>query len=153
MQEIIRSINNDFFLLNDSEVIQEMVDNDVIDNETINKRWLGFPAASASDIEEKERELGIELPPSYKDFLMVSNGFRFVSPFLDNLLSLEKVNWAQKTEEQWWFNMLEESSIEISDKEYFTYDSDEHLPWRGEYFRQSLKVSEWYDGMCVFLNH
>lgn len=124
----------------------------MVSKESIESKWLGYPAATGSAIQAKEQELGLELPPSYKEFLKISNGFQFVSTFLDNLLPVEQIQWAKNTEENWWLDMMEEYPGDISDEEYLTYGTDDSIKFRGEYFRHSLKVAEWYDGMCVFLN-
>ena len=119
--------------------------------------WINYdPEMSGEDTRQeggREKYLGITLPPSYKDFLLTSNGFRFISFFLDNLFPIEKIEWARNTEEDWWFQLLANSGIEVSDEQYFYYGKDQDtVLGRDEYFKESLKVSNWYDGMCVFLN-
>jgi hypothetical protein len=153
MQEILKSISKDFFDRKEPHRIEELISNNAVDEQAIKSQWLGYPPATKDAIEAKEKELNVILPPSYKEFLSYSNGFRIVSPFLDNLWPIEKVDWARNTEEQWWFNLMEESVSQISDDEYLIYDErQDSIGYRSEYFRHSLKVSEWYDGMCVFLN-
>ena len=152
-QDILQEISNDFFKDNESSDIEKMLENGVIDKQTNDTKWLGFPSANEQDIITREKSLGITLPPSYKDFLLTSNGFRYVSFFLDNLFPIEQVDWARNTEEQWWFQLLESCKREVSDEQYFYYGKDQDtVLGRDEYFKESLKVSNWYDGMCVFLN-
>jgi hypothetical protein len=55
--------------------------------------WLGFEAASESDIVTAEQRLGVRLPPSYRQFLAVSNGWRNVGGFIDRLWSTAEVDW------------------------------------------------------------
>jgi hypothetical protein len=152
MRELLNDINNDFFIPTDLSLIQTMIENEVLEKEVLVNKWLGYPPATKQAIADKEQQLGITLPPSYKAFLLVSNGFGFVSPFLNNLLPIEKIDWAKTTEEDWWFDMMESDPIEVPDEEYLTYEKQDSVRCRNEYFRQSLKISEWYDGMCVFLN-
>ncbi|MCZ9339062.1 SMI1/KNR4 family protein, partial [Streptomyces sp. TRM76130] len=39
-------------------------------------RWLGFPPASEERITAMEKRLGRRMPPSYRQFLQVSDGWR-----------------------------------------------------------------------------
>jgi hypothetical protein len=151
--DILQQISNDFFEDNNTSDIEEMIENGIIDKEVKDIKWLGFPPANEQEILRREKYLGTTLPPSYKDFLLTSNGFRFISFFLDNLFPIEKIEWARNTEENWWFQLLENSGIEVSDEQYFYYGKDQDTVLsRDEYYRESLKISNWYDGMCVFLN-
>ena len=153
MQDILNDISNDFFISNNPLEIEEMVKNGVIDREAVEKKWLGYPPASQQDIIAKENQLGITFPPSYKEFLLTSNGFRQVSTFLDNLHPVEKVEWAKNTEPQWWFDLLDQNDLEVPDELYLVYGPEqEPYRHRGTYFKHSLKISDQYDGMCVFLN-
>ena len=84
---------------------------------------------------------------------MTSNGFKQVCFFLDNLFSIEQIDWAKNTEDKWWFDLHEQNHFEVSDEQYFVYGEEQRTVWcRDEYLKDSLKISEWYDGMCVFLN-
>lgn len=56
-----------------------------------------FPPAGSGDIEVTEQRLGIVLPPSYKGFLSVSNGF-WVAPNC-RLLPIQKIGWAGDMDE------------------------------------------------------
>lgn len=153
MQEILKSISRDFFDRNEPHRVEELVSNYAMDAEAIKTQWLGYPPATKEAIAAKEKELGAILPPSYKEFLSFSNGFRIVSPFLDNLWPIEKVDWAKNVEDQSWFYLIEGVTSQISDEEYRIYDErQDSIGYRSEYFRHSLKISEWYDGMCIFLN-
>jgi hypothetical protein len=153
MQEILNDINNDFFISNEPSLIGTMIENGVVDKEAIASKWLGFPPASEQDILTMEKQLGVALPPSCREFFLTSNGFRHVSFFLDNLFPLEKIDWAKNTEDQWWFDMLESYETEVPDDKYFVYGEEQRSEWcRDEYLKHSLKVAEWCDGMCVFIN-
>ena len=142
-----------FFNSHTDEELISLMQSGIIDEIAMKTKWLGFSPAQVDQIQAKENILGISLPPSYREFLLNSNGFRKVSIFLDNLLPIEKLEWAKNTEEDWWFDLLEVLHTEMSDIEYLIYGQEQNqLRFRSEYFKQSLKISEWYDGMCVFLN-
>jgi len=55
--------------------------------------WLGYPGATEEQIVHLEARLGMPLPPSYRTFLSVSNGFRQPGMFVPRLLSIAEVEW------------------------------------------------------------
>ncbi|MDF1853707.1 MAG: SMI1/KNR4 family protein [Verrucomicrobiales bacterium] len=56
-------------------------------------KWLGFPAASETEIEEAETRLGIKLPPTLREFYLVSNGWRQIDDFIYEIVPVQKLNW------------------------------------------------------------
>jgi len=153
IDQILRDLNDDFFLDNTSSGIEKQIEWGHVDEKAIQDKWIGFPAATEQDIIAKEKQLGVTLPPSYKRFLLTSNGFRNISTSMYRLLSLEQVDWAKNTEEQWWLNMCSESAFEVSDEKYFDYSDEQDTAFcRTEYILESLTVSEWGDAMCIYLN-
>ena len=49
--------------------------------------------------------------------------------------------------------LFKDEVVEVSDEEYFYYEDDQDpVLSRTRYISESLKISEWYDGLCVFLN-
>jgi hypothetical protein len=54
--------------------------------------WLGYEPASADAILAAERRLGVRLPPSYRNFLLASNGWSTMAYSLD-LLKVEEIGW------------------------------------------------------------
>lgn len=55
--------------------------------------WLGYPAAAESEIIALETRLGMRLPPSYRSFLRVSNGFRQPGNLVPRLFRCAEVDW------------------------------------------------------------
>lgn len=77
--------------------------------------WAGAQPASEEAIVAVEERLGVRLPPSYRNFLKVSNGWEYVGPV--DLFPLESIGW---------FTDLDEGLIEA---------------WAGpEYFEEYLAV-------------
>lgn len=151
VSQLLKNINDVFFkavdLGKDLPRIREL------DPIAIETRWLGFPPASPDAISLKETELGVLLPDSFKEFLLTSNGFRDISPFIFTLYPIEKVDWASNIEDPWWLDLVESDKIEMSDEKYLTYGKAQRSEWfRGEYFRNSLKISDWGDACCLYLN-
>ncbi|MEU6911707.1 SMI1/KNR4 family protein [Streptomyces olindensis] len=56
-------------------------------------RWLGFPAASEERIAAMEERLGRRMPPSYREFLKVSDGWRHAGGFVWLLAGTEDARW------------------------------------------------------------
>lgn len=54
--------------------------------------WLGFPPATEDQIAVAESRLGVKLPPSYREFLAVSNGWLSIgNPYTGGLLPVEEI--------------------------------------------------------------
>ncbi|WEH19759.1 SMI1/KNR4 family protein [Streptomyces sp. VNUA24] len=56
-------------------------------------RWLGFPPASQERIAAMEERLGRRMPPSYREFLRVSDGWRHAGGFLWRLAGTADARW------------------------------------------------------------
>ncbi len=52
------------------------------DDEPLRTRWLGFPPAPEERLRALEERLGHRLPPSYRTFLAVSDGWRHAGDFV-----------------------------------------------------------------------
>ncbi|MGW1622700.1 SMI1/KNR4 family protein [Streptomyces sp. NPDC002172] len=63
------------------------------DEEPLRTRWLGFPPASEERIRELEERLGHRLPPSYRSFLAVSDGWRHAGGFVWVLAGTGQARW------------------------------------------------------------
>lgn len=59
------------------------------------------PGATQMELQEMERRLGVRLPPSYRDFLLVSNGFAHPSSFIPELYGAAAVERFAKRNAQW----------------------------------------------------
>jgi cell wall assembly regulator SMI1 len=153
MQQILQDLNDDFFLDNTPSDIERQIELGHLDENSFRTKWIGYPPVSEQEICEKEKLLGMTFPPSYKRFLLTSNGFRDISPFIYRLLSLEQVDWAKKAEDQWWLDMCAEPDYNVSDENYFDYSEEQNSAYcRPEYILESLIISEWGDAMRIYLN-
>ncbi|AGP59448.1 SMI1/KNR4 family protein [Streptomyces rapamycinicus] len=56
-------------------------------------RWLGFPPASEGRIAAMEERLGRRMPPSYREFLKISDGWRHAGEFVWLLAGTEDARW------------------------------------------------------------
>lgn len=66
---------------------------DGITPDVIASGWLGYPAATDAEIDHLEARIGARLPPSYRQFLQVSNGFRQPDVLVHRLLHAHEVDW------------------------------------------------------------
>ncbi|MGA4800443.1 SMI1/KNR4 family protein [Streptomyces lavendulocolor] len=65
-----------------------------VEDETARReRWLGLPAASEERIAAMERRLGQRMPPSYREFLAVSDGWRHAGGFVARLAGTTEASW------------------------------------------------------------
>ncbi|MET8700591.1 SMI1/KNR4 family protein [Kitasatospora sp. NPDC004723] len=63
------------------------------DEEAWRARWLGFDAAPAERVAAVQAELGWVLPPSYREFLAVSDGWRHAGGFVYRLAGAGDARW------------------------------------------------------------
>ncbi|MGW8528097.1 SMI1/KNR4 family protein [Nocardiopsis sp. NPDC055824] len=67
-------------------------------------RWLGYEPAAEEAVLAAEERLGVSLPPSYRNFLLVSNGWSTLAYTFD-LLPVERIGWFPEEDPQlysWW---------------------------------------------------
>ncbi|MFJ2647069.1 SMI1/KNR4 family protein [Streptomyces sp. NPDC087420] len=68
--------------------------------EIVRDRWLGFAPAGAERIAALEERLGAELPPSYRSFLAVTDGWRPAGTAVELLGTVDGVHWHKGAELQ-----------------------------------------------------
>ncbi|WP_371792083.1 SMI1/KNR4 family protein [Streptomyces sp. NBC_01471] len=67
------------------------------DAEDRQRRWLGVAPATGADIAAMEARLGYEMPPSYREFLRVSDGWRHAGGFVWTLAGTREARWHEDT--------------------------------------------------------
>ena len=67
----------------------------------IARSWLGELGAAESQITTLEQRIGRRLPPSYRSFLMASNGFLAPDSFISGLYGTESVDWFRVRHADW----------------------------------------------------
>ena len=117
--------------------------------------WIGFPAASPEQIENAETRLGLSLPGSYKDFLMVTNGWPLAGPFVNSLASIDEVDLLSRISEEWLASWRMGVSYSgglrpVPDEDYFVYGEPQNpLLIRDQYLDGALLISR--GGIGVYL--
>lgn len=110
--------------------------------------WFGEAGASPQELGQLETRLGVTLPPSYRAFLAVSNGFRQPGNFVPRIFSTAEADWLKNVEDngiQEWIQREQAAGrdVQVPDEKYFVYGPLQ-LPetMRSEYLWQALQVSE-----------
>ena len=137
--------------------VAESVDD--LPQEVVETRWLGFPGATEEQILEAEKRLGIEFPPSYREFLKVTNGWRQPDAFgtsnAGSLWSIQQVEWFFVRNQDWidcYVKPFQDGLMPaVSDDQYFVYgeDQDCSLSLRVEYLQTALEISDTGDGVYL----
>ncbi|MBN9386576.1 MAG: SMI1/KNR4 family protein [Chloroflexi bacterium] len=120
--------------------------------EVLSSGWLGYPGATEKEILQKEAYLGINLPPSYREFLKVTDGWKTIEfEMIPRIWSVAQIEWLKVTEPDWVWEEVQ-NAFPVSDEDYFVYDNDESLYYRGEYFETALDISDReYAGTAKYL--
>jgi hypothetical protein len=157
------------FLQQWSQAILETMDEaekQLLSPEVLETGWLGYPGATEAEIARAESRLRLRLPPSYRAFLKVSNGWRQTASKIDQfnhrLWSSEDIELFAVRHSQWIKAFTEQTNsvditvadefeehddqwepVNISDDEYFVY-GDEQNPSsvRPEYLRTAIEISD-----------
>lgn len=105
--------------------------------EVVPMGWLGYPGATESQIAAAETRLGIALPPSYRAFLRVSNGWRCTSPFIYRLWSTSEIEW-----------------LSVRNQHLIDVWTAADMPdsWEQRAFPGALEVSDWGDAALHLLS-
>ena len=110
--------------------------------------WLGFAPATEADIAELEKNLGVILPPSYRAFLLTTNGWRRTTPFISRIRPAAEVNWFRVENEQW-AEIYSEDGSNLEDTEYYVYGEDGAPDHRAEHVRSLIQISDVEDGVYL----
>jgi hypothetical protein len=120
------------------------------------RRWLGFPPATEKQLLQLEKRLGYELPPSYRSFLLTTNGWLRSSMFIDRIRPAAKVDWlesdAPELVDSYALDDCGDRMANYAPEEYFTYD--DRPIYDSEHFRKSIVIADPIpgDSMIYVLN-
>ena len=121
--------------------------------EIIKTSWLGYAGATEEEIAAAEKRLATKLPPSFRAFLKASNGWRFPSVSIFDLLPVSKLSWFQEQNQDWIDAYTDDEPPPVSDKEYFVYgDKQDCVNFRREYLQTAMQISGLGDSAVVLLN-
>jgi cell wall assembly regulator SMI1 len=76
--------------------------------EVVRDAWLGFAPASEVEVAAAEARLGRRLPPSLREFLLVTNGWRDAGNFIYRLAGAAELEWLRDTDDRTWIEVWED---------------------------------------------
>jgi hypothetical protein len=117
--------------------------------------WLGKPPATDQEIAETETRLGIPLPPTYRSFLAVSNGWERTTAAIGELWSARQIDWFRKANRDWIAAYTVPAKWgpreELPAEEYFAYG--EHASdFKAGHLKEVLQISAVGDAAVYLLN-
>lgn len=120
--------------------------------EVLSSCWLGYPGATEKEISQREAYLGINLPPSYREFLKVTDGWKTIEfEMIPRIWPVAQIEWLKVTEPDWVWSEVQ-NAFPVSDEDYFVYGNDESNYYRGKYFETALDISDReYAGTAKYL--
>jgi HEAT repeat protein len=111
-------------------------------------RWLGFKPATEAQIAKLEVRIGYRLPPSYRAFLLTTNGWRTISRMIGGIRPAAKVEWLDVVDPQrldaYDVRQTSEPYDGVSREEYFSYDG--RPTFDVAHLKRSLKIADSGDG-------
>ncbi|WP_182905882.1 SMI1/KNR4 family protein [Microbispora sp. H13382] len=114
-----------------------------------------FSPATEAEVRELEERLGVELPPSYRQFLLSANGWGSDDDCC--LLRVEEVGWLRDVDPsiaESWSAPKPENSWSVPDELYFVYGLEQDsIHFRGEYVPDTLLLGYWDDGAALLNPH
>ncbi|NEQ99903.1 MAG: SMI1/KNR4 family protein, partial [Cyanothece sp. SIO2G6] len=126
-----------------------------LSQEIIDSGWLGKEGALEDEILATEARLGIELPPSYRNFLKVTNGWNNWQLGVLGFYSLEDIIWFRQNNSDWIETYLDGSDDEdqVDDEDYFIYGKlQDEYSFRVEYLESALQISMAQESEVILLN-
>lgn len=124
--------------------------------EVVASGWLGYPGATEAQLGAAEVRLGARLPPSYRQFLAVTNGWRHTGTFIDRLWPAEEIDWFRVRHQDWidaYTDPADDAPVPLSDEAYRVYgDEQSSVTFRPADLRAALEISDVGDSAILLLN-
>jgi hypothetical protein len=110
----------------------------------ITAAWCGSERASESEITVTEKRLGVKLPPTYRSFLAISNGWRPFNSLLEQLLPVQAIERLQVADPQKLAMLLDcYKEDDIADEHYLDYVTPRNIEaLRIRYYPESILVGK-----------
>ncbi|GAA0980440.1 hypothetical protein GCM10009555_046930 [Acrocarpospora macrocephala] len=118
--------------------------------------WVGMDPASEAEIRRHEERLGRRLPPSYREFLQVSNGWDEQSSTSLHLLPIAEVGWTRDVDPHLakWGPPPGTPIREMPSDYFFDYDAPQDPDYFevGDHIPHTLHISEDVEGLIYLLD-
>lgn len=114
-----------------------------------------FPPAAEAEVRELEERLGVQLPPSYRQFLLFANGWGGDDDCrLLRVAEIGRLRDVDPVIAEIWSRPKPENSWSVPDELYFVYGAEQDsIHFRGEYVRDTLLIGYWDDGTALLNPH
>lgn len=96
-----------------------------IERDVLRDRWLGFAPAGEADVAAAEARLGRALPPSLREFLLVTDGWRHAGNFIYRLAGAAELDWLADTDDAHWISAYGGDEVEDAPEADGDEDGDE----------------------------
>ncbi|MFF7893207.1 SMI1/KNR4 family protein [Streptomyces sp. NPDC007907] len=111
-------------------------------------RWLGFPPAPEERIAAMEQRLGLRMPPSYREFLAVTDGWRHAGGFVWRLAGTRDLRWHE--DPSWLAELFED--YEGEDENGRDAGDEPGEPREGDPGRRALQLDVESDATYVLMD-
>ncbi len=145
----------DFLNLYNQELLSEENLRARVPVEACVAEWMGFAGATEEEISVAEARLETSLPPSYRSFLGVSNGWLHPGPFIYDLWPATRIAWFAERNQGWIDAYTEPYGKlpSLADEGYFVYgEEQDSVKFLIEYLQTALQISEEGDSAVYLLN-
>ncbi|MFJ8109906.1 SMI1/KNR4 family protein [Streptomyces sp. NPDC096132] len=112
-----------------------------LDEVSRRERWLGFEGAGSARTAAAEERLGCRLPPSYRAFVEVSDGWRYAGGFVWVLAGTEQARWHEDA-----------AGLAQAEREELTEDSTPEEVLRAGMWERSLRLDVESDATYVLMD-
>lgn len=121
-------------------------------DEAIQSGWIGSPGATQAQLLEAERRLGRQLPPSYREFLQLTNGWP--CGLTQPLLPIEQVDLFQVKDPDYARAWIEDrEGLDLSEADHRVYgEQQDPMYFHFAYLQTALQISKQQDGYVYLLN-
>ncbi len=123
--------------------------------EAVSSGWLGFPPATEGEVGRLEKRLRRRLPDSYREFLLVTNGWRNAGAFVYDLRPASGVAWFRKENQDWIDSYVEasEGTPPLPLEEHLVYgERQDNCRFRVQFLQSVLQISGVGDSAVYLLN-
>lgn len=123
-----------------------------LDDEVVKSGWLGMGPALSGEIAHLEKRLGKRLPPSFRQYLRVSNGWLKGPSLPGRWYGTSEIGWFRDLEPEY-VRIWTRDIVAVPDDQYLVYGpKQDTVSIRCEYLKSCLQVSEVNDGYVYLLN-
>ncbi|MFE0187424.1 SMI1/KNR4 family protein [Streptomyces sp. NPDC059008] len=89
-----------------------------LDDDVVRDGWLGFGPAGADEVAAAEARLGRTLPPSLREFLLTTDGWRDAGTFIYRLAGAAELAWLADTDDDsGWIDAYSDTEFADEDEE------------------------------------